>query len=99
MSGKLRLDQDLTGSSAAAGTAGDLYNRLREALGCAKVSAEQTLVRVQHDNQRYVREVVSLGHHLCTDENTCLTRRHAAHRFLQVGALPDDVTIQADQGH
>src|ERR1700724_3445367 len=43
MLGKLGLNQHLAGLRAAAGAAGDLHDGLREALGCAKVAAEQAL--------------------------------------------------------
>src|SRR5215469_431529 len=81
---EFRLDQHLAGATAAPGASRDLHDGLCEALRGAEVGAEQTLVRVQHHHESYVRKIVTLGHHLRADEDTRLARGHASHHSLSI---------------
>src|SRR5258706_3039846 len=73
--GIFRLDQHLAGARAASGAPGHLHDGLRQAFGGAKIGAEQALVGIDHGDQRYAREMVTLGHHLRSAQDA--RRAHA----------------------
>src|SRR5262249_21761159 len=58
MAGELGLDEHLAGAGAPSSATRDLNYGLREALGRTKVGTEQSLVRIQHDDERDVGKVV-----------------------------------------
>ena len=74
MLGIVSLNQHLTRAIGAARAAGDLQDRLREALVSARVGTEQPLVRVQHADQRDARKVVPLREHLRADQDVVSRR-------------------------
>ncbi len=63
------LDHDLARPVGAPRAAGHLQDRLREPLVAARVRAEQSLIRVQHADERHAREVVALREHLRADQD------------------------------
>ena len=91
------LDQHLAGAAAAAGAAGDLHDGLREPLGGAKVGAEQSLVRIEHHDQRHVLEVMALGDHLRADQDARRTAVDAVHGRVHVRPAAHDVAVHAHQ--
>jgi hypothetical protein len=95
----LGLDQHFARALAAAGAAGDLHDGLGEALGGAEVGAEQALVGVQHDDQRDVREIVALGHHLRADQDPRLAARDPVDDGLERGRVAHHVAIEPRDRH
>src|SRR5690348_1341650 len=91
---KFRLDEYFTRLAAASGASGYLHYCLSEPLGRTKVSTEEPLVRIEHDHQCDVREIMPLGHHLRANQNPSLTGRHSAYDFFHVAASADDVPIE-----
>ena len=74
-----------------ASTSGDLYQALRQPLRAAKIGAEQSLVSIDNDHQRKVREMVTLREHLRANEDPRLTRggqcKCLAHGALKAGTV------------
>ncbi len=97
MSGKFCLDQHFARLHTASRTTCDLHECLRKPFRTAEVGAEQALIGVQHDDQRYIGEVVALGDHLGPDEDPCLAGRHAFHGGFHVAAPPDHISIEPDE--
>ncbi len=77
---KCRLDQDFSRALFAAGTASDLYDRLRHTFVAAKIGAEQTLIGVDYADKRQLRKVVTLGQHLRANEDVRFAERRQCER-------------------
>src|SRR5579862_1573161 len=99
MAGKLCLNQYFARSCAASGASGDLDDGLGQPLGSPKIRTEESLVRIENDYQGHVGEIMSLGNHLGSYQDSRLTRRHAAHDLFHVAALADDIPVEACQGY
>ncbi len=92
---KLGLDQHLARSFRATRAARDLHDRLREPFARAEVRAEKSLVCVQHDDERDVREIVPLRQHLRPDENIDLLAVDSLEHRLEVASLADAVSVES----
>lgn len=66
------LDDDLSCFVCAAGPASDLHDCLDHLFLAPKVGAEQANVGIQNSHQRDIREMVTLGEHLCAQQDTGL---------------------------
>src|SRR6185437_16508623 len=99
MTWKLSLDQHLAGPGAPPRAAGHLDDGLGEPLRCPEVTAEEPLVRIENDDQRDIREVMTLGDHLGAYQDPRFAGGHAANDFLHVPALAYDITIEPGKGN
>ena len=66
------LDNDLSCFVSPAGPASDLHDCLDHLFLAAKVGAEQANIGIQNSHQRDVREMMTLGQHLGTQQDTWL---------------------------
>ena len=72
-----RLDEDAPGRTSPPGASGDLDEKLDAALRRAEIRQVQRPVRVQDAHQGHARKVVSLRHHLRSDQDVELPAREA----------------------
>ena len=100
VAGKGRLEQTLTrfeaasaGARTAAGQLGD--ERERPLLG-SEVREAKRLVGIEHDSERDVGEVVSLGHHLGSHKHPGRRCLEAGQRLLQTPLARDGVRVEAE---
>ncbi len=89
MLGIARLDEHRAGAIASPGPARDLHEDLERALGRAKVGHRERRVGVDDTDQRDARQIVSLGHHLRSDQDVHLARAHALEHRLGLGTRRD----------
>ena len=75
-----RLTQKVT--CAFKGTAlSDLCEKLKRAFARSKIGQMQSEIGVDDSDQRYIREMKTLGDHLRADEDVDLTRAKISQRF------------------
>ena len=83
MLGVATLHQHVSGQVTAAGASCHLLQQLAHALGSAEVCAEQTAIGILNHHEGYLGQVVSLGQHLCTQQQTGLTVAGGLQQFVQ----------------
>ena len=65
------LQEHSTGLVGTSRTPRDLQDGLQQPFGCAEISTEQALIRVDDTDQGDRRKMMSLGEHLRTDKKSC----------------------------
>ncbi len=80
--GKCGLNENLTGAAFTSGSSSDLNDRLGHALSAAKIGAEQALIGINNSHQRQIRKVMSLGEHLCANQDVGAARSRVLKRCM-----------------
>src|ERR1700677_2313837 len=91
---KISLQNYFTGRLAAAGTAGDLREQLKGALGGAEVRQSQGAVGTDHADQGDAVNVVPLGDHLRAHQQIEFTFIERGKRALEVFVAANRVAIK-----
>jgi len=95
---KSGLDQHLADAALATRASGHLYHRLGKAFVAAEVGAKQALVRVDDADQRELREVMTLGEHLCADEDVGLAQSRLFENGIHCTAPLCAVAVDTEDG-
>ena len=95
MVGVFRLNQHLARSICAAGPSGHLHDCLRQTFTRAKIGAEQSLVCIEHDDQRDIGKVVPLREHLRPDQNVHFPAIDSREDSLEIAFAAYTVTVQS----
>ena len=88
------LDQHLALAFHATCTTGHLHQALRQFLAAPKVGTEQALVCIDHDHQRQIGKMVTLGQHLRADQNSGFPGGRHGQRFVH--RPPESHTVAVD---
>src|SRR5579862_5515625 len=91
---KIRLQNHFSRRLPASGSAGNLRQQLKGALGRAEIGKAQCTVGANHTNQRDAVNVVALCNHLRADENIELTFIQRVERALEILMPADGVAIE-----
>src|SRR4030095_3360125 len=64
-----RLYNNFPGRFPTSGASGDLREKLKRALPCAKIRQMQREICIDDSDQRHIRKMETLRYHLCADED------------------------------
>ena len=95
MLGMIRLHQHAAGKLAAAGSAGDLGQKLEHALGGTEIGQAERGVSADNADQGHAVDVVALGDHLRAHQQVDLAGVKAGQQSFHVAAAADGVAIHA----
>ena len=90
----MALDNHFARLFGASGATGDLHDQLGHTLAGTKIGGKQPTIGIENRHQSDAREVVTLGEHLCADQDARLTFLHGVeqggHGLLARGAVAVD---------
>src|SRR4051812_972331 len=92
---EIALDDHFSRLSASAGTAGDLRQELECTFGRPEVGQRKGGIRGDNAHQGDVREVMTFGDHLRTDEDIDISYAEVAENPLVIPKMPHGIPINA----
>ena len=93
--GIVSLNEHAPGYVTAACSPRDLNEQLECALGRAEVREGERSVGVDDAHERHVRQIVTLRHHLRSDEDVDLARAHRAEHLFDCASARDVAVLSA----
>src|SRR5204862_6432850 len=93
--GKISLQHDFAWDCSAAGSACNLGQQLKGALGGAEIREAECVVCSNYADQGHTVDVVAFGDHLSANQQVQFTRVQSVEGARQVGAAPKCIAIQA----
>ncbi len=93
--GKISLQHDFAWDFSAAGSAGNLGEQLKGALGGTEIREAECVVCAYHAHQGHTVDVVAFGDHLSANQQVQFTRVQSVEGALEVGVAANCIAIQA----